>query len=439
MKVYLINPPSDFLLDDKSNVPLGLLYIHAYLKKNDVDVTIVDLAGKKPEEWNIPLDGDFYGVTATTPQFEDAQIIADMVKIPTNYVVLGGVHGTVATEESLRDSEFDAVVRHEGEETMLEVVTPLTNMYDVLGLSFKGLGNRVVHNPPRPFEKDIDKFPHPHGDAIDMSTYSRGVFTTSDGDVIKGTQIITSRGCPHDCAFCCSPLIYNRRVRYHSVEYMREWIEDLNTRGYNNFYVVDDTLLLNKKRLAAICALFKEKGSTWRACVRGDACTEEKLQQLYDAGCRQVDIGVESGSQKVLDIVKKGEKVEDNGNAIEYAHKVGIKVKSCLIVGLPGEEQEDVDLTKEFIRTHKPDSATLCTFIPYPGTDIYKNAHAYGYTIDPDTPYSQYVLCGADIMAKPVSTKERNKKILDFRQQLLDVISEVSQTTNQVLRKRKES
>lgn len=438
MKVYLINPPSDFLLDDKSNVPLGLLYIDSYLHSKGIDVKIVDLAGQKEEEWEIPMDGDVYGVTATTPQFETACRIAELVEGEGRLLVLGGVHCTVAPQESLRDSKFKIAVRHEGEDTMLEICQPGIHFKDIDGISWKDDEGLIRHNDNRPFERNIDKFPHPRLDAIDMDSYHCGVFTTPDGDVIRGTQIITSRGCPYNCSFCCSPFVYSRKVRYHSVEYMKEWLDQLNEAGYNNFYIVDDIFMLKKARLKLLLEDFIERGSIWRACVRADVCTKEKLQSFYDAGCRQVDIGVESGSQKVLDIVHKGEKVEDNAQAIQWCHEVGIKVKSCIIVGLPGEEREDVELTRDFIRTNRPDSVTLCTFIPYPGTDIYKHAQLYGYTIDPSAPYSQYVLCGADSLVASVATEERNARIMEHRQLILDTVAEVSQTTNQVLKNRKE-
>jgi radical SAM superfamily enzyme YgiQ (UPF0313 family) len=110
-----------------------------------------------------------------------------------------------------------------------------------------------------------------------------------------------------------------------------------------------------------------------------------------------------------------------------------------LIVGLPTEEQADIEYTKEFLQKYKPDSVTLCTFIPFPGCEIAKNPVKYQYKVDISAPYSKYVICGKESLVSPIGTKEFNNKILDYRQQLLDTIAEVSVTTNSVLKKRRHS
>ena len=432
-KIYLINPPSDFLIDDKSNMPLGLLFLHAHLQNNDIEVEIIDLAGLKPEEWVIPDGGFIYGITATTPQFEAACKIAEKIKINGGIAILGGVHATCVPEDSLKYGKFDIVVVGEGETTMLELAQNKKALDEIPGLYYWS-GGEIVSTGPRLFEKAIDTFSHPIIDSIDYKSYNCGVFTTADGDMVSGAQIITSRGCPGKCSFCCSPHIYRRKVRFHTTEYVENWVDYLNGYGYNTFYVVDDTVLLNSNRLRKMCDIFKSRESRWRACVRGDAVTLEKMEMLYDSGCRQVDIGVESGSQKVLDLVQKGERVEDNINAVNIAHSVGIKVKSCLIVGLPGEEQEDIDLTVDFIEKCAPDSVTLCTFIPFPGCDIFFNPDKYNYKVDHSKGYSKYVCCGADAMAESVAVKEENEKIVSFRRQLLNAIKDRS--TNATLKNR---
>jgi len=434
MKIYLINPPTDFLLDDRCNIPLGLLFIHSFLKDNNVNVQIIDLAGMPIEQWIIPKDGDIYGIASMTPQFEIACQIAKQIKTNTNLVVLGGVHGTCVPEESIVGNDFDLVVQHEGEEALLELSQGIP-LNLIKGITYKYQG-KIFSTDKRPPKKEIDEFSYPKIDSIDMESYHCGVFTTSDGDSIKGIPIITARGCPHNCAFCCSPFVNQRKVRFHSINYIRNYLAYLKEKGYKDYYIVDDTILLNKKRLTEICLIFKENDSVWRAAIRGDAATQEKLDQLYAAGCRQVDLGVESGSQRILDLVRKGERVEDNGNAIEYAHKAGIKVRACIIVGLPTETQADVDLTKEFLRKYKPDSVTLATFIPFPGCDIQRNPKQYGYVIDPKAPYSKYFFSGSSLQLSAVSSKERNAEIANFRQQLLDVIDETSLITFKVIKKR---
>jgi radical SAM superfamily enzyme YgiQ (UPF0313 family) len=423
MIVYLINTPSDFLLDDKSQPPLGLLYIHSFLQKSGINVSIIDLAGQHSEEWKIPSNGDIYGITAVTPQFDVACQIAERVKTDNNLVVLGGVHGSCRPKESLQLGKFDIVVTFEGEETMLEIAQgkPLE---DIKGICYKN-GKQIVENPGREPQKNIDLFPYPVFDAIDMGSYHTNVLRTSK-DILYGGLIITSRGCPHRCAFCCSPYTFKRKVRFHSIEYIKQWTDDLKQHGYTSFNLCDDTILLGMSRLQELCNLLCSGGYIWRAQIRGDVTTRDKLQLMYGSGCRQVDIGVESGSQRILDMVYKDESVETNGQAIEYAHLVGLKVKALLIVGLPGETQEDLDMTKNFLRQYRPDGITIGTFIPYPGCDIANNPSKYNYFVDPQAPYSKYLLSGKERVMAPISnSKIINEMTADFRRQILDVAEEL--------------
>jgi radical SAM superfamily enzyme YgiQ (UPF0313 family) len=430
-KTYLINPPSPFLFDDKSNIPLGLMFVHSYLKQHDIDVTIIDLAGVPEDKWEIPDDGELYGVSASTPQFPAAQKIGTMLRRPGRLVVLGGVHGTCKPRESL--PSFDIVVKGEGELAMLALALGHKPEH-IMGTLYNN-GDEVLDNGQPLTTKNIDRFPYPVLDAIDINSYRCGVYTTSDGDSVSGIPIITARGCPHNCAFCCSPELYGRKVRFHSATYLDEWLAYLNVYGYRHFYIVDDTVLLSLNRLSLLCRTLDERADGWRCCIRGDAATKQKLSMMAAAGCRQVDIGVETGSQRLLDHVGKGETVQDNAKAIRLAHSVGIKVKACIIVGLPGETQKDVDLTKKFIRKQKPDSVTLCTFIPFPGCAIEKDPKSYGFEIDPATTWGQYFCCGAQ-PAKGVQIPAAREQTEDFRQQLLEVIGE--NTTLNALKKRKQ-
>jgi anaerobic magnesium-protoporphyrin IX monomethyl ester cyclase len=430
-KVYLVNPPSPFLFDDKSNIPLGLMFVHSYMKQHDIDVQIIDLAGLKEEAWEIPDDGDIYGVTASTPQFPAAAKVATRLKRSGRMLVLGGVHGTCRPGESLL-SDFDIVVKGEGELAMLALALGHKPGH-IMGINYMHSGKIMDTGSPLT-TRNIDRYPYPLLEALDIGSYKCGVYTTADGDAVSGIPIITARGCPHNCAFCCSPKLYGRKVRFHGIDYMDEWLAYLNAYGYRHFYVVDDTVLISLNRLSMLCEVLDKRSEGWRCCIRGDAATKEKMQLLAGSGCRQVDIGVETGSQRILDLVNKGETVQDNAKAIRLAHSVGIKVKACLIVGLPGETQKDIDLTKKFIRKQKPDSVTLCTFIPFPGCAIEQDPTKYGYNVNPATMWGQYFCCGAE-PAKGVQVADDRAQTEDFRQQLLDVIGE--NTTLNALKKRK--
>ena len=353
-KIVLINPPSRFLIDDQVFPPLGILYISAYLKKHGLNPKIIDLAGSK----DIPeFDADIIGVTSTTPQYPYVQELINELKcergINAQYVI-GGPHATCSPDSCIEQSKFDTVVVGEGEQSMLSIAKnyPLN-----------------VPKISTEFINDIDDIPFPDREAIDIHSYKYFI------DDEPATTIITSRGCPYNCAFCST--IWGKKVRTHSANYVIDEIKEIQRLGFRGIMFFDDILILNKPRLLKICEYLKKEHLVWRCFVRANVVSREVLNIMAESGCKEIGVGIESGSQKILDIINKGTTVEQNKNVIKFAKESGIKVKAFLIVGLPGETKETIIETEKFLEEMQPDDFDITIYCPYPNTPIVNNPHMY--------------------------------------------------------------
>ena len=392
------------MIHERVHMPLGLMYLHEYLTLKGVDVPpIVDLTGLPENKWNIPVDGDYYGFSVTTPQYPLAVKVAKMIK--NNNIraktIIGGVHASLLAKDCLKD--FDHVVSGEGEHALLDIVN----------------GKTPVDRKP---EKNLDTFPHPKLSSIDADSYTLKLTFAFQGNTVERDAgwMISSRGCPQYCTFCCSPFIWESKVRFHSIDYMTAWKKYWNDMGIDSFYFVDEQVATSKSRLYKICDMM-EGGGYWKCQVRGDAMTPEKLNRMYKAGCRQIHLGSESGSQRILDLCKKNELVQDNENAINWAHDAGIGVKTSLMVGLPTETQEDVDLTIEFLKRANPEEVIVCIFVPYPGCEIYNNPKQFGYNLDVSKNWLDYVCIGTEELTT-VMDKGKEKIVQDRKMQILESI-----------------
>lgn len=336
MKVVLINPSSPFMIDQAVMPPLGLWYIAGALK--DHDVTIVDrgLGDRIPK-------ADVYGVTGTV-----VSQIGEVVKRLHGLKVIGGPHATSMPVEMMK--WFDTVVCGEGEGVINQIVND--------GITGIVHAQRLT---------DLDNiFP-------DRSQEWRYHYKI---DGIPATTMITSRGCPHDCAFCSKEVYGHRRVA-RSVESVMVEVDSVMSRGYNATMFYDDTFMTGRKRLVSLCEAFQECGLVWRCLARADDSDKDILELMKASGCREIGVGVESGSQQILDNIQKHETVEQHHKCIQLAHEVGLRVKAFMVVGLPGESWETIMETDRFLAETRPDALDVSILSVYPGSNIYKNPEMY--------------------------------------------------------------
>jgi radical SAM superfamily enzyme YgiQ (UPF0313 family) len=376
MKVCLIHPPQPNSLDDRLDVPLGLLYIAAVLRDDGNDVKVADLSSVSEQKWpdTVPY-ADIYGIMIYTCSYYIAKRIRDVCKMinPKAPVVVGGPHPTALPSETLQD--FDIVVRGEGEYTMRDLVCRIEKKVKFSNI----IEQSVVEN--------LDSLPLPARDLVDLKSYHRKV-----GEDLA-TSLITSRGCPFNCAFCGSREMF-KKVRYHSVDRVILELKSLVQMGFKNFIFYDDTFVSNRKRLYPMLKEMKGLNITFRCNGRAGINTLEDFQRLKDAGCHTIAFGIETGSQKILTKVNKRVTVKENIEAVRNAKKADLITKTYLVIGLPGENKETIEETKRFMEESDPDTYTLFTFVPLPGCDIWYHPGEYGVKILNKDWGQYYVIAG---------------------------------------------
>jgi len=365
LKVILISPPSPFLIDQKAFPPLGLLYVAGFLEHNGIDISVADLANKETELENVLepyMNADIYGITSTSPQYPQALKILKVLRRRNTKarVVIGGAYPSSLPDKCIQDG-FDFVVAGEGEEAMLRLITNIEEEHA------PGIVNAT-------YIQEMDSIPFPGRHLIDINSFA---YNIDDG---RGTTLITSRGCPYTCSFC-SKEVWQRGTRFHSTEYVISELEHIIDKyDFKHFLFLDDTITIHKKRLLELCARMEPLNIKWR-CYARTTTTREMLIAMKKAGCVEIGVGVESGSQKILDIVDKKETVEQNSAFVELCKQVGITANVFIMIGLPGEDYETVEETRRWMERVRPDKFGFNIFMPYAGTPVYKNPDRYDIQI----------------------------------------------------------
>lgn len=182
--------------------------------------------------------------------------------------------------------------------------------------------------------------------------------------------MITSRGCPYRCTFCSSK-IYTRKYRFRTAENVINEVSFLVKNGFKDITFFDDSFTVNRKRVLEICDKIKDKQISWRCLSRVDNVDKELLKSMKDSGCYQIQFGVESGSQRMLNLMKKGIKVNQIKKAFELCNKIGIETVGFFMLGYPGETIKTIEKTIKLAHAIKPDFVTFNLFTPLPGSEIF--------------------------------------------------------------------
>jgi len=376
VKIALVNPPTlKGVFQHQLYLPLGLAYLAAVLEDDGHEVTVIDCPALEVDHEKLRAELASFepmvvGITSMTPTIQSALLSARVTKeaCPDAIVVLGGPHATFTDKQVLtQEAAVDIVVRGEGEPTLLELARHVSNpkvLHKVDGITFRN-NRRIVRTPNRPFIQKLDELPRPAYKYFPLEKYrlfGRGIL-----------PIITSRGCPFQCSFCVAARIFGKTFRARSPKNVvdeLEWLRDVH--GADAFTFYDDTFTLDKRRIFKICEEIKNReiGLPWDCQTRVDQVSKEILVKMREANCQQVFFGVESGSQKILDAVKKGTSIEQNEKAIRWAKDAGLFVAVSVIIGYPCETTDTLKQTIDFIRKTEPDDVYLCVATPYPGTEL---------------------------------------------------------------------
>lgn len=351
--------------------------ISSCLKQKGYDVKIVDRALEENAHNQVLESIDealCLGITCMTgPQLFEALRIAQKAKTkrPELPIVWGGFHPTLFPEQTVAHPLVDIVVRGQGEETIVELVRAFEGkslMKSILGITYKKDG-AIISNPKRPV-RDINTFPMLDYEGIDLQSYARS------GPI----AYVSSRGCPHRCAFCAVKCFYGQRWVYYPptrvLDELRGLVEDF---GISRICFYDDNFFVDKRRVEKICDGLMGSGLDieWEALGRCDyfaRYNERFLSKLRMAGMRLVSFGAESGSPKILQVIRKDISPSDTIKAAKNCRDAGIDTDFTFMSGLPSETLEDlrqtIDLINRIYAISPSTSVRLFSYTPSPGTDL---------------------------------------------------------------------
>lgn len=356
---------------------LGIAYLTAMLKKNDIEVKILDMRlGVDNTTLFGTLDRfkpDMIGITIYSYGYKLAYDLIDLIKSHGSYLtVVGGPHVSVTRSQVLKDTRADFAIKGEGEYTLLELCGYLTRQckdYEkIKGLIWRD-GNKIIENVDRLYlqQKELDELPFPDYEEFELEKYS----CYED----KYLQITTSRGCPFGCIYCSVKLVMGRGFRSRSPENVVQEIEHWYNKGWRKFEFNDDCFNLDMNRAKEICDLIIEKDlSIEYLCANGlrvDRVDRELFQKMKDSGCVFISFGVESGNPEVLKIIKKGITLKQVEEAVKFANEVGIPNAGTFIIGHPGEDLQKAMDTIRIAKKIPFGHVAFCNLVPYPGSELF--------------------------------------------------------------------
>ena len=427
MRILLVNPPRFQRMPvireerceivERSSViePYSLLQLGAILRLGGHEIKLLDLNGFNLDYESLKLETQTFKpqvvVFRLTPTTFDHDVrTAEVTKSVDDTILTIGVCWTLRTlpEEVLREAKhLDVYATREYEVTVPAIIGAVAEgrgMKDVKGIAFRD-GDGIKVNPtPEPLE-DLDSLPMP---AYDLLPSLDPYFVTAPAGK-PFTILYTSKGCPFKCTFCT---VAGTKWRPRSAESLLEELRFLKRNyGIKTVSFFDETFTLDRKRVLAICAAMENEGLKikWYCNTRTHLVDEELLRTMYHAGCRGISLGVESGSQKILDSSSKCTKVEQARNAILWSKKAGIKVFASFIIGLPGEDWSTVGETITFVKQTLPTSAEFNVAVPYPGTELFESVvGTKGKTVNFRLLYQHDAVIGTESLRPEDLNRARN-------------------------------
>ncbi|MFI5449902.1 MAG: B12-binding domain-containing radical SAM protein [Candidatus Bathyarchaeia archaeon] len=398
MKVLLVNPPRfegiPVIREERCEIterysvlePYSLLQIAAMLREKGHEVRLIDANGLNldwPQTQSLMGQSSYdvlvFRFTPTT--YDSDMKTASISKQIRPNAFSAGICWTLRTlpREVLTEAPaLDAYIMHE-----YEAVTPI--LFDALsngsgpdgvpGVAYRK-DNEIIVNPAAQAIRDYDTLPLPAYDLLP----SLDPYYINSPHGRPFTIMYASKGCPFACTFCT---VRRTSFKKRSAESILKEIRFLKARfSVRTLSFFDETFTMDKKRVLELCEGIKREDIDvkWYCNTRVELVSEELFRTMHDAGCRGVSFGVESGSQRILDNIEKGNTVGEAEVAIKAAKRAGVKVYCSFIIGLPGETRETIQETFDFVRRTRPTGAQFNVAVPYPGTPMYELAVEKGWT-----------------------------------------------------------
>ncbi len=362
--------------------PMDLMYLASISRQVGVQPKIVDYSLENSEEISAKdkfkkdlkeFKPDYLVVNVTSTNLkEDLSVVKIAKKIlPDIVTIVKGAHFlTDNFDILLKNKALDLIIIGEAEETLKEILKGKKDYSSILGLYYRD-GVVVKFSGKRPFIKDLDKLPFPARDLIDNNFYKR-----PDNGKIQ-TIIKVSRGCPHHCFFCLATPVSGAKVRMRSVQNILAEIRECKEQyGIENFLFWSDIFNSDRNWTMDLCQALIDSDLkiTWSANTRVDTMDLEMASKMYKAGCRLVSLGVESGSQFILDKMGKKITLEEVKKTVKVLKRAKIKIYNYFVLGLPWEDEKTADDTIQFAKLLDSDYVSFYTAVPLPGTRFYNYA-----------------------------------------------------------------
>jgi len=373
MKVLLIKPKTKLESSVISKAesllpPAGLLYIASSLRKANHTVEFLDM------DFDCNLQGildsfkpDWIGITSTTPSFPYAMEVVKKLKSMTSVpIVLGGVHASSLGGRLLEKyKHLDFVVRGEGEQAMVDLVDGKPPA-SIPGVCYRN--NDQIIEKDMTYIDDLNTLPFPARDLTFKYKYR-------DSPLYRRTEkhatILFSRGCVHKCIFCDYQT--RGRPRFRSAENILTELKEAYAQGLSDFRILDEFFTMNRPLVKAICEGIVESGMkiTWNCQTRADALNEEMIIMMKKAGCWGIQIGVETGSPRVMELIHKKLDLNKVPDVVKLLKKHGMFTTCFFMIGFPFETMEDIEKTISYSRALDCDMVTYSRVTPFPATDLW--------------------------------------------------------------------
>ena len=390
MKILLINPPFEYtiqscqpkILEEGLDFlpPLGIMYIAAYLQQETehqieiLDTQVEKLTYEQIGEKIKEINPDVAGITAMTFTIIDVIETAKTIKKinPEIKIILGGPHVIIYPEETIDIPEIDFVIMGEGEKPIKQLLENINNpekLKQIKGLVFK-LNNEIINNGVADPIENLDTLPFP---ARHLTPFKKYFSVVSPNAPV--TTMFTSRGCPYKCLFCDRPT-FGKGFKPRSARSVVNEMEQCQKMGIKEIFIYDDTFAIDKQRVLDICLEVKKRNINiaWDIRTRVNTVDEEILKALKEAGCQRIHYGVEAGTTKILNVLRKGITLEQVETAFKLTEQAGIQTAGYFMIGSPTETKEDILQTIKFMKKINPDYIHVTITTPFPATDLYKMA-----------------------------------------------------------------
>ncbi|MDR3567101.1 MAG: radical SAM protein [Syntrophobacteraceae bacterium] len=393
MRVLIVNPPwpgkgfgtrsQNRIIKHRSDkflqYPVYLAYSAAQLKKAGHEVSYIDSV---IQDYDLPrtlseavkTTPDVIFMETTTPSIAaDYENLTRLKEATNATVVVGGPHATYFHRDVLKECQaIDVVIRHEFDTKISSVVSNICNLDGIPGITYRN-GADIVDNGDGEYADDLDSIPFPDRETVPWQWYLEAWYSRR-----PFMNLMTSRGCPYHCSFCLWPQsMYGHRQRFRGVENVISEIGLLIDRyGVKELNIDDGTFTTNRKRVIEFCRRLREEKFklVWTCNGRVDTLDDEMLSEMKRSGCKMIRLGVESGSQEVLDKIKKGLTLEQIEAGVRMVKSHGIQALGGFMFGFPYDSRKTVEETIKFAKKLSPDQVQFSIAMCYPGTSLFEYA-----------------------------------------------------------------